>query len=225
MTISSSSRSLRANRPGHIVCLGPAWRSALNSHFRALAPSDRRLRFGLTLADAALDDYVERALLRAHRCVDILIGFVDSDEALLGVAHLARDASDEVELGLSVSSEARRRGIAGRLFDASTRLAQALGAGELVMDYLPENAAIIALARRAGMRFVAGPDGGRRARLRLERDAARSGRRASCDEGVRPSASRLSYPDARPSRQHIVESHAPTSIRASSSASAVGAQA
>ncbi|MBI4123765.1 MAG: GNAT family N-acetyltransferase, partial [Betaproteobacteria bacterium] len=70
---------------------------ALERHFLLLQPEDRRLRFGVPLADAAVREYVAR--IDFERAA--LFGVADDELQLLGAGHLAR-ADAHAELGVSV---------------------------------------------------------------------------------------------------------------------------
>src|SRR6266850_1045447 len=77
------------------------------------------------------------------------------DEALelAGVAHLARGDGD-AELGVSVLSGYRRRGIGGALLARAVLRARNWGVRALFMHCLRENGTVMHLARRQGMRIV-----------------------------------------------------------------------
>jgi GNAT superfamily N-acetyltransferase len=132
--------------------LVPAHRALVEAHLLALAPADRRLRFGAALGDATLRDYVRR--LRFHR--DAAFGAFDADGQLLGFAHLAFGANS-AELALSVDARARGRGVGSALLARARDHAVNRGQRLLHMVYLPENRALAALARRAGMQLVIDP--------------------------------------------------------------------
>lgn len=130
--------------------LGRLERPKLASHFLALGAEDRRLRFGLPIADGSIADYV------AHidfGC-DAVFGVFDDELHLAGAAHLAR-AEDHAELGVSVLPAHRGRGIGGTLLERAHAHARNWGIGILFMHCLSENAAMMHLARQRGMRIVA----------------------------------------------------------------------
>ena len=82
----------------------------LAAHLLALDAEDRRLRFGLPIADASIADYVERIDFER----DALFGVFDDELGVAGAAHLAR-AEDHAVLGVSVLPAHRGRGIGGAL--------------------------------------------------------------------------------------------------------------
>jgi GNAT superfamily N-acetyltransferase len=135
--------------------LPPARRELIFGHLRSLSADDRRLRFGMNLSDPALRAYVRS--IRFDR--DCAFGAFDEHLELIGFGHLSL-AGPEAEFGLSVLPAARGRGVGLRLMRRAVRHAQAHGKSSFLMTYLPENAALHALARRAGMTLATDIDGG-----------------------------------------------------------------
>src|SRR5688572_8683157 len=90
--------------------LTPAEQPALERHFLALAPEDRRLRFGAPLSDFAVRAYVARIDFES----DAAFGVFDDALQLAAAAHLARGRG-HAELGVSVLDGERGRGIGGAL--------------------------------------------------------------------------------------------------------------
>ena len=130
--------------------LGRLERAKLLAHFLALGAEDRRLRFGLPLADASIADYV--AGIDFGR--DAVFGVFDDELNLAGAAHLAR-AEEHAELGVSVLPAHRGHGIGGALLERAHTHARNWGIGTLFMHCLTENAAMMHLARKQGMRIAA----------------------------------------------------------------------
>lgn len=129
--------------------LGRAQAAAILDHFLALNAEDRRLRFGLVVADESLRKYVTSIRYGS----DCLFGIYADDLTLLGVAHLA-SRSDPAELGLSVLPAARGLGIGTLLFARSVMRARNLGLSRLFMHCLAQNDAILHIARKAGMKVT-----------------------------------------------------------------------
>ena len=125
-------------------------RPKLAAHFLALNAEDRRLRFGLPISDASVADYVERIDFAS----DVVFGVFDDELNLAGAAHLAR-AEDHAELGVSVLPAHRGRGIGAALLERAHTHARNWGIGTLFMHCLTENAAMMHLARKQGMRIAA----------------------------------------------------------------------
>jgi GNAT superfamily N-acetyltransferase len=124
-------------------------RPALERHFLALGPQDRRLRFGVPLNDFAVRSYVARIDFER----DALFGVSGDDLHLLGAAHLGR-ALGHAELGLSVLEGQRHCGIGGTLLARAHLRARNWGVRALFMRCLTENRAMMRLARKQGMAVV-----------------------------------------------------------------------
>jgi GNAT superfamily N-acetyltransferase len=124
-------------------------RPALEAHFLALSPEDRRLRFGTPLAAEAVAAYVDR--IDFDR--DAVFGVHDNDLELVGVAHVAFGEA-LAELGLSVLPSHRGRGAGTALFDRAAAHARNRFVPRLFIHCLAENGAIMRLARRSGMDIV-----------------------------------------------------------------------
>src|SRR4051812_45644734 len=90
--------------------LNASARDAYLAHLAALLPADVRLRFGSTLSADAIAAYVQRIDFD-H---DALFGVYGAGLDLVGAAHLAF-GGDIAELGVSVATGARRRGVGGAI--------------------------------------------------------------------------------------------------------------
>lgn len=124
------------------------WR--LRPHFKRLDAEDRRLRFGATLNEAAIDRYVD--LIDFDR--DAVLGIANADGDLIAVAHVA-PVGEGAELGLSVHAGTRGNGLGGALFGEAVTWARNRYLGRIYMHCLRENRAILHLARRHGMTLSA----------------------------------------------------------------------
>lgn len=131
------------------VRLRSADRKALTAHFLSLGPEDRRLRFGAALTDEAIRALDER--IDFDR--DELFAIVGSDLRLVGVVHVAF-YPDQAELGLSVLPEGRGQGLGNALFERAVMHLTNRGVREFFVHCLGENAAMMHLARKHGMRLV-----------------------------------------------------------------------
>lgn len=118
-------------------------------HLRKLDAEDRRLRFGLAIGDAAIDDYVTRIDFGR----DAVFGVFDDALELSGAAHLAR-ADAHAELGVSVLPAHRGRGIGAALLARALLHARNWGIATLFMHCLTENGVMMHLAQKQGMRIV-----------------------------------------------------------------------
>lgn len=124
-------------------------RPAYLAHLLALDADDSHLRFGAHLSPEAVAAYVDRIDFD----VDTLFGVYGEALALTGAAHLAF-GGEIAELGLSVLPAARRQGVGGALIARACEFARNRTTPRLFMHCLAENAAMIHLARRAGMDVV-----------------------------------------------------------------------
>lgn len=129
--------------------LNHAHLNLLKRHFRELADEDVHLRFGSMLNHDARNAYVESICFER----DTVFGVYTDDLTLLGVAHLAC-ADGAAELGISVLAPYRGHGIGTALFNRAAMHARNLRIVELFMNCLAQNAAIMHIARKAGMRIV-----------------------------------------------------------------------
>jgi len=121
-------------------------RSKLVEHFGKLEPEDVRLRFGAPMAPDAIAAYVESIDFGA----DAVVGVYDDELNLGGVAHIAF-GGDAAELGVSVLAEHRGRGIGSALFARAVEHARNRFVTRIYMHCLAENAAMMHIARKAGM--------------------------------------------------------------------------
>lgn len=129
--------------------LGSAERDALARHYLALDPIDRYLRFGASVSDQILREYVYDIDLTR----DAVYGTFGAGGVLVGAAHVAR-GHRHAELGLSVLDGHRRRGIGGALLIASCAQCSEWGIGELYMRCAADNTAMRNLATAHGMRVL-----------------------------------------------------------------------
>ena len=110
-------------------------------------------RFGCVLATALSPEarcaYVDGISFER----DALFGVYADDLTLLGVAHLAC-LEGAAELGISVPAPYQNHGIGTALFERATIHARNLQIAELFMNCLSHNAAMLSIARKAGMRIV-----------------------------------------------------------------------
>ncbi|MEQ1515715.1 MAG: GNAT family N-acetyltransferase [Usitatibacteraceae bacterium] len=111
-------------------------------HFDMLDDASTYLRFGNNLSREARRAYVEKIPFER----DALFGVFADDLTLLGVAHLAC-VDGAAELGVSVLPSQQNRGIGSALF-------RNLQLGQLQMNCLTQNGAMMHIARAAGMRIV-----------------------------------------------------------------------
>lgn len=132
----------------HVRELSRLDRTTMAQHLLALDAEDRRLRFGIAIADVAVRDYVARIDFE-H---DALFGVAGDDLQLLGAGHLAR-GKGFAELGVSVLPGHRGKGIGGALLERAHLHARNWGVQSLFMHCLTENGAMLHLARKQGMQI------------------------------------------------------------------------
>ncbi|MCX7960613.1 MAG: GNAT family N-acetyltransferase [Burkholderiales bacterium] len=131
--------------------LGPRHAPAVARHLLRLDAEDRRLRFGRPMGDEALRAYAAGIDFERDR----LFGIFGAESELAGVAHLAMDdATGQAELGLSVDAAHRGRGYGSALLRRAVLHAANRGYRALYMHCLADNAAMLHLARKAGLRTV-----------------------------------------------------------------------
>ena len=135
--------------PPPVQRLGASAREAYLEHLLKLGPEDAHLRFGTTLSPEGIHAYVGHIDFGN----DAIFGVYGEDLSLVGAAHLAF-GGDLAELGVSVLSDARRRGVGGALIARAAEHARNRSTPRLYMHCLAENASMIRLARRAGMDVV-----------------------------------------------------------------------
>lgn len=121
-------------------------RGGLLRHFEALGEEDRRLRFGAPVGDEHLRRYVEAIDFSR----DVVFGVCSGTGLWLGIGHLVL-APPTPELGLSVLSPARGRGLGAAIFRFAVAHAARAGVARLYMHCLTSNKAILSIARNARM--------------------------------------------------------------------------
>jgi GNAT superfamily N-acetyltransferase len=124
-------------------------RESLRAHFVSLGAEDRRLRFGLSIGDEALRAYTARIDFGA----DGVFAVHDDNLRLIAVVHVAVTGSS-AELGLSVLPGFRGEGLGSELFARAVMHLRNRGVREILVHCITENAAMMHLARKHGMRVV-----------------------------------------------------------------------
>jgi RimJ/RimL family protein N-acetyltransferase len=124
-------------------------RTDLEAHFIALGPEDRRLRFGASLGDDALSAYVARIDFERDRVFAVR----DGGTSIVAAVHVAV-AGRNAELGLSVLPGFRGCGLGSALFSRAVFHLRNRGIHEVFAHCISENAAMLHLARKHGMRVL-----------------------------------------------------------------------
>ena len=131
------------------VRLRPMERGALEAHFTSLDTEDRRLRFGSGISDEGIRAYVGRIDFE-H---DGLFAVQDDSLRLVAVVHIALD-DGPAEMGLSVLQGWRGKGLGNALLGRAVTFLRNRGVLSVFMHCLAENASIVHLARKNGMRLA-----------------------------------------------------------------------
>ena len=137
------------NAPSIVVRLRESEREALSAHFISLDGEDRRLRFGTSIGDDALRAYAARIDFGR----DGIFAVHDDTLRLIAVVHVAVTGSS-AELGLSVLPGFRGEGLGSVLFGRAVMHLRNRGVREVFVHCITENAAMMHLARKHGMRVV-----------------------------------------------------------------------
>ena len=122
---------------------------ALAAHFISLDTEDRRLRFGSGISDEGIRAYVKR-LDFEH---DGIFAVQDDELRLVAVVHVALD-DGPAEMGLSVLEAWRGQGLGNALLGRAVMFLRNRGVLSVFMHCLTENASIVHLARKNGMRLA-----------------------------------------------------------------------
>jgi ribosomal protein S18 acetylase RimI-like enzyme len=123
-------------------------RPQLLAHLLALDAEDRHLRFAHMLSDDGIRHYVEGIDL-TRGAVFVVTGI---DLEIIGAAHLAREDGN-AQLGISVLPRSRGQGIGGALLERCAARARNWGMRVMFMNCLVENAAMMHLARKQGLKI------------------------------------------------------------------------
>jgi RimJ/RimL family protein N-acetyltransferase len=133
-----------------IRALNARHRRRIADHMIALPSQDRYLRFGYAATDEQIQKYV--AGLDFKR--DEIYGIFNRRLELIAMAHLALACDPKnpncAEFGVSVSAEARGKGLGTALFERAILHAQSENIDMLFIHALSENVAMLKIARRAG---------------------------------------------------------------------------
>lgn len=125
-------------------------RRRIFEHITAMPDQDRYLRFGYHATNEQVSKYVDGLDFKR----DEIYGIFNRRLQLLAMAHLAL-ASDPknpncAEFGVSVSADARGKGLGTALFERAILHARAENIDMIFIHALSENAAMLKIARKAG---------------------------------------------------------------------------
>lgn len=123
----------------------------IKKHLLRLDHDSRRMRFFMAIGDAGIERYVDRI----NWGTDSGFGVFNATGDLIAFAHLAEtDNNCTMELGVSIDSNYRRRGIAGKLMKRIITFCKARGVDKLTMECLRENKVMQEIATNCGAQTV-----------------------------------------------------------------------
>jgi RimJ/RimL family protein N-acetyltransferase len=133
-----------------IRALNSRHRRRIAEHVIALPESDRYLRFGYIATDEQVHKYVDGLNFKR----DEIYGIFNRRLQLIAMAHLAILSDPQnpncAEFGVSVSADARGKGLGTRLFERAILHARSENIDMIFIHALSENAAMLKIARKAG---------------------------------------------------------------------------
>lgn len=132
-----------------VLPLSETTREALRRHFLALDDEDLRLRFEHVISEDTLLKYVDSIDFGR----DAVFGVFDDKLELAGVAHLGL-RGEIAEFGVSVIPGHRGEGIGTALYRRAYEYSRNHRITTLFVHCLKENAAMMHIARKAGMEIV-----------------------------------------------------------------------
>jgi RimJ/RimL family protein N-acetyltransferase len=124
-------------------------REALRRHFLTLDEEDLRLRFEHVISEMTLTKYIDA--IDFDR--DAVFGVFDENLELSGVAHLGL-RGEVAEFGVSVAPGHRGEGVGTALYRRAYEYCRNHRITTLFVHCLHENAAMMHIARKAGMQIV-----------------------------------------------------------------------
>lgn len=130
--------------------LSPLEWPVFGRHLKSLGSDDRRMRFGSTVSDGAIEAHISRL----RPLVDTVTAAFSHEAEMMGAALITRDSGDAVEISVSVLPHWRGRGIGTILVKRSMLWARNRGYRHAAVRFLSENAPMSRLAHRCGMRVV-----------------------------------------------------------------------
>lgn len=120
----------------------------LIEHLCKLEGDDRRLRFGVSISDEAIGNYVTKSMLDEDSA-----WFVCGEQEIVAACHVAI-YNNEGELGCSVDPSFRGLGLAQQLFDRAVIYLRAHNIVDVYMHCLTENQIMKHIAKKNDMTVV-----------------------------------------------------------------------
>ena len=153
----------------------------LNLHFiKDLVGNDRRLRFGGSLSDEAIETYLKSSFVDFGINNMWFIVDVESPETfgrkVVATCHVNYDyKTNTSELGLTVSPDYRNQKIGQELYNRGVTWARMKGAETIFMHCLSENKTMQHIARKAGMTVITIDPTEKQSSIKVDKNQALAG--------------------------------------------------
>lgn len=138
--------------------LGPRHRQAMAAHLLELSAEDRYLRFGY----AASEEHIRAFIATLNFVHTTVFGVFDRRNRLLAMAQLSNTLDRSChrcgEFGVSVSAQARGKGLGLTLFLRATQHARSAGIDRFLVHALAQNGPMLTVASKAGAQVLANGD-------------------------------------------------------------------
>ena len=123
----------------------------LFEHYRDLDPASKGCRFGIQVSDTALRQFLSQ--LDLNRDIHFAVVEKNTILALAQVSQYMGHNDHRLELGISVATNARRKGYASLLWTCATDHAIACNMREIYVLHSPRNNAMATFCRSKGLRL------------------------------------------------------------------------
>ena len=123
----------------------------LFEHYRDLDAASKGCRFGIQVSDTALRHFLSQ--LDLNRDIHFAVVQGDCILALAQVSQYTGRHDHRLELGISVATNARRKGYASLLWNCATDHAIACNMREIYVLHSPRNTAMATFCRSKGLRI------------------------------------------------------------------------
>ena len=148
-------------------------KNLLLEHFKNdIVANDRYLRFGMSASDYYVEQYIERSLKDFGKTNMWFI--VDVGGRCVGTVHISIFGDGVAEMGFTVSSDYRGKGIGQSLFSRGAIWSAMKGAKTIYTHCLSENKVMQHIARKNGMDVVTVDMGEKEASVNITKNATES---------------------------------------------------
>lgn len=135
------------------ILLSSSQKDLIKQHLINLDDDSKRMRFGYSISDENISQYVEKSL---DTRTNFWYAYVDEGKCI-GAVHIAL-IGDTAELGISINQEFRGKKLSNNLFERALTHLKAFRISHITMQCLSENAVIQHLAKKYGLKVrVLGP--------------------------------------------------------------------